>query len=74
MVKVERGDVPCLDLVDLPGLVRLPKEKVRGVGKPLGDGRFGVWSILVCGLGMEMAHMRLFVEDKIHAFCRKDHS
>ena len=28
MVKVERGDVPCLDLVDLPGLVKLPKDKV----------------------------------------------
>ena len=28
VVKVERGDVPCLDLVDLPGLVKLPKDKV----------------------------------------------
>lgn len=30
VVKVERPDVPCLDLVDLPGLTQTPKEKARG--------------------------------------------
>eukprot|EP00434_Breviolum_minutum_P041419 symbB.v1.2.036843.t1/scaffold5297.1/size28705/1 len=33
VVKVERGDVPCLDLVDLPGLVKLPKDKAEQVNK-----------------------------------------
>ena len=30
VIKVERPDVPCLDLVDLPGLTQTPKEKARG--------------------------------------------
>ena len=30
VVKVERPDVPCLDLVDLPGLTQFPEEKAEG--------------------------------------------
>eukprot|EP00435_Cladocopium_sp_Y103_P063286 s2564_g24.t2 len=33
VVKVERPDVPCLDLVDLPGMTQTPKEKAEQVRK-----------------------------------------
>lgn len=33
VVKVERPDVPCLDLVDLPGLTQFPEEKAEQVRK-----------------------------------------
>eukprot|EP00438_Fugacium_kawagutii_P016305 Skav208508 [mRNA] locus=scaffold1658:212929:218160:+ [translate_table: standard] len=32
-VRVERPDVPCLDLVDLPGMAQLPQEKAEQVNK-----------------------------------------
>eukprot|EP00438_Fugacium_kawagutii_P016303 Skav208506 [mRNA] locus=scaffold1658:194598:197080:+ [translate_table: standard] len=32
-VRVERPDVPCLDLVDLPGMAQLPQEKAEQVQK-----------------------------------------
>ena len=55
MVEVRRSDVPCLDLVDLPGLTTSPPEKVgarKGKVVSLKVGKRLQLCVKVCGFWM----------------------